>query len=80
MGRDPGIPVRPDTLVGKMYYLAGARMVDDMEGVEWEEERVGDGCLRGLGKMYDFRVMRRRGGRRALLVDEVGDEDVFREV
>ncbi|KAF2163860.1 hypothetical protein M409DRAFT_68136 [Zasmidium cellare ATCC 36951] len=72
--KEPKIPVRPDTLAGKMYYLSGSRVLDDFEGLDGVGQSVRDKRLCGLGKRYAFQPMMRRDGRRTWLVDEVGDE------
>ncbi|KAK4499456.1 hypothetical protein PRZ48_009971 [Zasmidium cellare] len=74
--KEPKIPVRPDTLIGKMYYLSGARLLDDFEGLEGRAKER-DRVLCASGKRYSFGVRMRRDGRRTWLVDEVGDERGF---
>ncbi|KXT04990.1 hypothetical protein AC578_10310 [Pseudocercospora eumusae] len=71
---EPRIPVHPDTLGAKMSYLAGARMLDDFEGAEFERPAVRDDRLRLLGKHYEFKPAVRKDGRRTWLVDETHDQ------
>lgn len=73
--REPKIPVHPDTLAYKMYYLSGSRLLDDLDGAEWEKEKSRDSDLMGLRKKYTFQPMMRRDGRRTWLVDEATGHD-----
>lgn len=71
---EPRIPVHPDTLGTKMSYLAGARMLDDLEGSEQEKANARSERLRLPRRKYEFRASVRQDGRRTWLVDEAHDQ------
>lgn len=75
--REPKIPVHPDTLAYKMYYLSGSRVLDDFEGAEWEKEKDRNRNLEMLRKRYSFQPVMRKDGRRTWLIDEAGHEGGF---
>ncbi|KAK4183347.1 hypothetical protein QBC35DRAFT_342626, partial [Podospora australis] len=50
--RQPPMPVKPDTIVGCMYYLVESQMLKDFQGLEATGRKERDRLIAEMGKMY----------------------------
>ncbi|TKA83787.1 hypothetical protein B0A55_00052 [Friedmanniomyces simplex] len=68
--REPRMPRKPETVGAVMSYLATSRMLQDFDGVDWQDGAERDRRIRLVGKRYTFEQRRREDGKFAWGVDE----------